>query len=103
KGRLVQSHAERVRRIEAGELPVVGVNMFTETAPSPLVSGYDGGEAHILELDPAAEAEQIEHLAAWRGPPGRRVRGPALRPGGTTMSGRVPWSVCERWRPPTRI
>src|SRR5499427_7738495 len=66
KGRLVQSHAERVRRIEAGELPVVGVNMFTETAPSPLVSGYDGGEAHILELDPAAEAEQIEHLAAWR-------------------------------------
>jgi (2R)-ethylmalonyl-CoA mutase len=66
KGRLVQSHAERVRRIEAGELPVVGVNLFTETAPSPLVSGYDGGEAHILELDPAAEAEQIEHLAAWR-------------------------------------
>jgi (2R)-ethylmalonyl-CoA mutase len=66
KGRLVQSHAERVRRIEAGELPVVGVNKFTETAPSPLVSGYDGGGAHILELDPAAEAEQIEHLAAWR-------------------------------------
>jgi (2R)-ethylmalonyl-CoA mutase len=45
KGRLVQSHAERVRRIESGELPVVGVNMFTETAPSPLVSGYEGGEA----------------------------------------------------------
>src|SRR6478609_1497163 len=36
KGRLVQSNAERVRRIESGELPVVGVNMFTETAPSPL-------------------------------------------------------------------
>ncbi|HYV59545.1 MAG TPA: protein meaA [Acidimicrobiia bacterium] len=66
KGRLVQSHAERVRRIEAGELSVVGVNEYTETAPSPLVSGYDGGEAHILELDPAAEAEQIEHLEAWR-------------------------------------
>jgi ethylmalonyl-CoA mutase len=62
KGRLVQSHAERVRKIESGELPVVGVNMFTETAPSPLVSGYEGGEAYILELDPAAEAEQIEHL-----------------------------------------
>src|SRR6266545_5482444 len=40
KGRLVQSHAERVRKIESGELPVVGVNLFTETAPSPLVSGY---------------------------------------------------------------
>jgi (2R)-ethylmalonyl-CoA mutase len=66
KGRLVQSHAERVRKIEAGEIPVVGVNVFTETAPSPLVSGYEGGEAHILELDPAAEAEQIEHLTQWR-------------------------------------
>src|SRR5690349_5860211 len=53
KGRLVQSNAERVRRIESGELPVVGVNMFTETAPSPLVSAYEGGESHILELDPA--------------------------------------------------
>src|SRR6266498_5473109 len=66
KGRLVQSHAERVRKIEAGEIPVVGVNIFTETAPSPLVSGYEGGEAHILELDPAAEAEQVEHLEQWR-------------------------------------
>src|SRR5215216_2338984 len=66
KGRLVQSHAERVRRIESGDLPVVGVNKFTETAPSPLVSGYEGGEAYILELDPAAEAEQIEHLEQWR-------------------------------------
>ena len=36
KGRLVQSHAERVRRIESGELKVVGVNAFTETEPSPL-------------------------------------------------------------------
>src|SRR5204863_94290 len=66
KGRLVQSHAERVRRIESGELPVVGVNLFTETAPSPLVSAYEGGESHILELDPAAEAEQVEHLEQWR-------------------------------------
>ena len=36
KGRLVRSHAERMRRIEYGELTVVGVNRFTETAPSPL-------------------------------------------------------------------
>ena len=40
KGRLVRSHAERMRRIETGELTVVGVNRFTETAPSPL--GGDG-------------------------------------------------------------
>ncbi|MGH8985316.1 MAG: methylmalonyl-CoA mutase family protein, partial [Acidimicrobiia bacterium] len=67
KGRLVQSHAERVRKIEAGDIQVVGVNCFTETAPSPLVSGYEeGGGAHILELDPAAEAEQIESVRRWR-------------------------------------
>ena len=35
KGRLVQSHAERVRRIESGDLKVVGVNSFNETEPSP--------------------------------------------------------------------
>jgi ethylmalonyl-CoA mutase len=67
KSRLVQSHAERVRKIESGEIPVVGVNCFTETAPSPLVSGYEeGGAAHILELDPAAEAEQVESVRQWR-------------------------------------
>src|SRR5207249_4633549 len=36
KGRVVRSMAERTRRIESGELRVVGVNCFTETAPSPL-------------------------------------------------------------------
>jgi len=63
KGRLVQSHAERVRRIESGELEVVGVNCFQETAASPLVT--DDAE-HILVVDPAAEAEQIERLEQWR-------------------------------------
>ena len=38
KTRLVRSQAERVRRIETGELKVVGVNCFTETAPSPLTA-----------------------------------------------------------------
>jgi (2R)-ethylmalonyl-CoA mutase len=64
KGRLVQSHAARVRRIESGDLPVVGVNTFVETAASPLVTD---DAAHILVVDPAAEAEQFEHLAEWRG------------------------------------
>jgi (2R)-ethylmalonyl-CoA mutase len=41
---------------------VVGVNRFTETADSPLTSG-DGA---ILAIDPAAEAEQIARLQAWR-------------------------------------
>ena len=39
KRRLVRSQAERVRRIETGELRVVGVNCFTETEPSPLEIG----------------------------------------------------------------
>ena len=47
KGRLVRSHAERMRRIESGDLEVVGVNVFTETAPSPL-----GGEDNILQGRP---------------------------------------------------
>ena len=63
KGRLVQSHAERRRRIEDGELIVVGVNAFTDTAPSPLLT--EDAE-HILVVDPAAEAEQLEHLDRWR-------------------------------------
>jgi (2R)-ethylmalonyl-CoA mutase len=61
KGRLVRSHTERVRKVESGELPVVGVNVFTETAASPL-----GGEESILKVDPALEAETIEAVQKWR-------------------------------------
>ena len=46
KRRLVRSQAERVRRIEVGELKVVGVNAFTETATSPLLG--DGEIDNIL-------------------------------------------------------
>jgi ethylmalonyl-CoA mutase len=63
KGRLVRSHAERVRHIEDGELSVVGVNRFTETEPSPLAAS-DG--SHILKVDPALEAETIAGVQAWR-------------------------------------
>jgi (2R)-ethylmalonyl-CoA mutase len=61
KGRLVASNTDRVRRIEAGEQVVVGVNRFTETAESPL-----GGEEHILKVDPALEAQTIAGVQAWR-------------------------------------
>jgi (2R)-ethylmalonyl-CoA mutase len=54
-----------VRRIETGELPVVGVNCFTETEPSPLADGLDG-TASILKVDPAVEAELREDVASWR-------------------------------------
>ncbi len=61
KSRLVRSQAERTARIEAGEQPVVGVNCFTETAPSPL-----GGEKSFLTVDPALEAETIAEVVQWR-------------------------------------
>ncbi len=65
KQRLVQSNAERVRRIEAGDITVVGVNAFTETAASPLVDSLDG-ESSILVVDEEVERDQLELLAAWR-------------------------------------
>ncbi len=64
KGRLVQSGAERVRRIESGEQKVVGVNSFTETAPSPLADIAQRGG--IVTIDPAVERAQVEALEAWR-------------------------------------
>ncbi|MHB8221200.1 MAG: protein meaA [Acidimicrobiales bacterium] len=63
KSRLVRSQSERVRRIENGEQQVVGVNCFTETAPSPLL---DGGATTILKVDPAVESELRADVAAWR-------------------------------------
>jgi len=63
KAALVDSHRERIRRIESGELTVVGINRFTETEPSPLASGEDGG---ILVVDPGVEAQQREAVERWR-------------------------------------
>ena len=65
KQRLVASQSERVRRIESGDLEVVGVNRFTSTEPSPLASGADG-LATTLKVDPAEEAELRADVIAWR-------------------------------------
>ncbi|WP_299968313.1 protein meaA [uncultured Roseobacter sp.] len=62
KARLVDSNADRLGRIEAGETIVVGVNKWQQGEPSPLMTG-DGG---IMVVDPAVEAEQITRLEAWR-------------------------------------
>ena len=64
KERLVSAHAERRRAIEAGEQVVVGLNRYEQSEPSPLVEGLD--ELAFERVDPAAEAEQLERLAAWR-------------------------------------
>jgi ethylmalonyl-CoA mutase len=61
KSRLVASQSERTRRIESGELPVVGVNRFTTTEKSPL-----GGDGSILQVDSAVEADVIADVVRWR-------------------------------------
>jgi (2R)-ethylmalonyl-CoA mutase len=67
KAALVDSHRERLRRIESGEQVVVGQNRFAETEPSPLTD-EGSGPAHpsILVVDPAVEAQQIEAVRRWR-------------------------------------
>jgi (2R)-ethylmalonyl-CoA mutase len=64
KSRLVASQSARVERIETGEQIVVGVNRFTETAPSPLTG--DESLSAILTVDPAVEQELIDDVRAWR-------------------------------------
>jgi (2R)-ethylmalonyl-CoA mutase len=63
KTRLVESHRERVARIESGEQVVVGQNRFTSSEPSPLQQGEDGG---ILTVDPNVEREAIDAIRRWR-------------------------------------
>jgi len=63
KRELVASHMNRLRAIESGELKIIGVNCFSETAASPLTAGSDGA---IMKSDPEAERQQIERLQAHR-------------------------------------
>jgi len=62
KESLVGAHVDRVKGIESGDLPVIGVNRYLETAESPLGTGNDA----ILTIDPAVEAGQVRALQAWR-------------------------------------
>ncbi len=59
KSALVQSMAERVRKINTGEMTVVGVNRWTEGIPSPLLLGNDGG---LFKIDDASVKETIGAL-----------------------------------------
>jgi (2R)-ethylmalonyl-CoA mutase len=63
KTQLVESHRARVRKIEEGELQVVGQNVYTSSEPSPLQEGEDGG---ILTVDPEVEQGQIDAVRQWR-------------------------------------
>jgi ethylmalonyl-CoA mutase len=61
KSRLVRSHTERLASIGSGELTIVGVNAYTETALSPL-----GGAESILRVDPGVQEELVADVTAWR-------------------------------------
>ena len=63
KTQLVESHRERVARIERGDQKVVGQNAFTSSEPSPLRAGADGG---IMVVDAEVERAQVEAVRAWR-------------------------------------
>ena len=63
KASLVRSQAERLARINTGEMVVVGRNRWTEGLPSPLVGGDDGG---LFKFDPASAAATLELLRATR-------------------------------------
>ena len=87
KAALVDSHRERLGRIESGEQVLVGVNRYQETEPSPLTADAEGG---ILVVDPAVEQEALDALdaVARAARPGRR-RPPRSR-------------SCAAWPRPTR-
>ena len=99
KARLVESHRERVGRIERGEQKVIGQNSFTETAESPLTAGADGG---IMTPDPEVERELIVALERWKdgrddAAVSRRPRGARRRSPPTTRG-----TSCRRRSPPPR-
>ena len=74
KRRLVASMADRTRRIESGDQVVIGVNAFTETAPSPL-----GGNDNILRVDPRVESAHVDDVRNWRSTRDSNAVGKALR------------------------
>ncbi|MFN4168616.1 MAG: methylmalonyl-CoA mutase family protein, partial [Pannonibacter phragmitetus] len=63
KQQLVEANSRRLAGIESGEQIVVGVNRWTESEPSPLAAGEDGG---ILTVSAHVEDEAIERIKAWR-------------------------------------
>ena len=96
KAALVESHRERIARIESGEQVLVGVNRFTETEPSPLTA-EDGG---ILVVDPGVEAEARSALEAGVRGARRRERRCSTSCGGSRRATRTSWT--RRWPPRAR-
>ncbi|MGS4990940.1 methylmalonyl-CoA mutase family protein [Roseibium sp. RP-7] len=63
KRQLVEANSARLAAIEGGDQVVVGVNRWTDSEPSPLAAGEDGG---ILTVSEHVEEEAVEKVKAWR-------------------------------------
>ena len=63
KAALVRSQAERMAKIQSGEIVVVGRNKLTEALPSALLAGEDGG---LFKVDAGSAGETLQLLAATR-------------------------------------
>jgi (2R)-ethylmalonyl-CoA mutase len=63
KSELVQAHAERRARVEAGEQVIVGVNRHVETEPNPMLADL-GAAIQVVDAEVAAQA--IAGVRAWR-------------------------------------
>jgi (2R)-ethylmalonyl-CoA mutase len=93
KSALVRSQAERLARINRGEITVVGRNRWTDGLPSPLVSGDDGG---IFKVDPVSARETVEMLRATKSRRSQAAVAEALRAlGDAARSGKnlMPFSI----------
>jgi (2R)-ethylmalonyl-CoA mutase len=66
KERLVGRLSERLRRIETGDLTVVGVNRYVGGEPSPLASDLGTGVEATQRIEQETEEEQTASLASWR-------------------------------------
>ena len=99
KAQLVESHRERVARIERGEQKVIGQNVFTETEDSPLTTGEDGG---IMQADPEVERERIEALEQWKAERDQAAVDAALAKLAEAAATRPRTSCRRRSRPPRR-
>jgi (2R)-ethylmalonyl-CoA mutase len=63
KAELVRSQAERLAKINSGEITVVGRNKWKDALPSPLMAGDDGG---LFKVDAAAADSTVGLLEATR-------------------------------------
>ena len=97
KAALVESHRERWRRIESGELTVVGMNRFTSTEPSPLTADADGG---ILVVDPAGRGRAARRRSSDGAPSATRPRSTWRSTSSRESPATTPRTSCRRRSPP---